>query len=46
MSDELITWKTEDGTLTLLPSRGRVLQVMVDKVEAFWVNPEGLDQPP
>lgn len=45
MSDELITWKTEDGTLTLLPSRGRVLQVMVDKVEAFWVNPEGLDQP-
>ena len=39
MKLQQIRWRTAAGTITLLPSRGRVLQVNVGGVEAYWVNP-------
>ena len=42
MSDhelKTLVWKTSAGTITLLPQRGRVLQVTVAGQDAFWVNP-------
>jgi len=36
---KIIRWKFPDAQLTLLPERGRVLQVTVDGQEAFWTNP-------
>ena len=40
MNLRTMAWKLKDGTISLLPRRGRVLQVTVGGHEAFWVNPK------
>ncbi|MSU64465.1 MAG: hypothetical protein EXS31_19100 [Pedosphaera sp.] len=35
-----ITYRLPSGQITLLPSRGRVLQVSIGGDDAFWVNPK------
>lgn len=44
MHETLIHWTTGTAGLCFLPSRGRLLQATVDETEAFWVNPDGLEQ--
>lgn len=39
MAEEKITWLTDAGVATLLPTRGRVLQVSMEGRDAFWGDP-------
>jgi len=39
MKAQQIIWRRAAGTITVLPSRGRVLQVNAGGADAFWVNP-------
>ncbi len=39
MPDDLIEFRTAHGRVTVLPSRGRILQAQVAGRDAFWVNP-------
>ncbi len=42
---QLITWRGEASSITLLPERGRVLQVLVRGQEAFWTPDESAQSP-
>lgn len=35
---EILSWQRENGTMILLPKRGRVLQVNIQGHDAFWIN--------
>lgn len=36
----VVQWNSDSGRMSLLPERGRVLQVALGEHDAFWVNPQ------